>query len=120
MASVCRLLARLRRNDRGNVLAIVGAALVPLTIMIGSGIDLSRAYMAKAKLQNACDAGVLAGRRSVTSNGFDNAAKDVAEDYFDVNFANVADVSSTSFVPTTSDNGNTIVGTATTNLQMTN
>ena len=40
MASVCRLLARLRRNDRGNVLAIVGAALVPLTIMIGSGIDL--------------------------------------------------------------------------------
>ena len=25
MVSVCRLLARLRRNDRGNVLAIVGA-----------------------------------------------------------------------------------------------
>ena len=63
MAFLCRLLARLLHDHKGNVLAIVGAGLVPLTIMIGSGVDLSRAYMAKSKMQSACDAASLAARR---------------------------------------------------------
>ena len=37
--------------------------LVPLAAMIGSGVDMSRAYMAKTRLQSACDAAALAGRR---------------------------------------------------------
>jgi len=49
-------LSRLARDSRGNTLAIVGAALIPLTAMIGSGVDMSRAYMAKTRLQSACDA----------------------------------------------------------------
>ena len=49
-------LTRLRRDIRGNTLAIVGAALVPICAMIGSGVDMSRAYMAKTRLQSACDA----------------------------------------------------------------
>ena len=56
-------LTRLARDSRGNTLAIVGAALVPLAAMIGSGVDMSRAYMAKTRLQSACDAAALAGRR---------------------------------------------------------
>src|SRR6476659_8968425 len=56
-------LGRLARDARGNTLAIIGAALVPLAGMIGSGVDMSRAYMAKTRLQSACDAGELAGRR---------------------------------------------------------
>ena len=47
------------RDARGNTLAIVGAALVPLAGMIGSGVDMSRAYMAKTRLQSACDAAAL-------------------------------------------------------------
>ena len=48
-------LSRLVRDSRGNTLAIVGAALIPLTAMIGSGVDMSRAYMAKTRLQMACE-----------------------------------------------------------------
>ena len=59
-------LTRLARDVRGNTLAIVGAALVPLAGMIGSGVDMSRAYMAKTRLQSACDAAALAGRRVMT------------------------------------------------------
>ncbi|HCS17481.1 MAG TPA: hypothetical protein DIW45_06590, partial [Erythrobacter sp.] len=86
MASVCRLLARLRRNDRGNVLAIVGAALVPLTIMIGSGIDLSRAYMAKAKMQSACDAASLAARRVMKDDQLTEAVRATGLEFFFFNY----------------------------------
>ena len=55
--------ARLVRDQKGNTLAMVGAALVPLAAMIGSGVDMSRAYMAKHRLQAACDAAALAGRQ---------------------------------------------------------
>ncbi len=57
-------LARLARDVRGNTLAIVGAALVPLSAMIGSGVDMSRAYMAKTRLQSACDAAAPNQRQS--------------------------------------------------------
>ncbi|MAH16075.1 MAG: pilus assembly protein TadG, partial [Sphingomonadaceae bacterium] len=86
MASVCRLLARLRRNERGNVLAIVGAALVPLTIMIGSGIDLSRAYMAKAKMQSACDAASLAARRVMKDDQLTEAVRATGLEFFFFNY----------------------------------
>ena len=64
-------LSRLARDSRGNALAIVGAALVPLTAMIGSGVDMSRAYMAKTRLQTACDAAALAGRRVMQNDTLD-------------------------------------------------
>jgi len=111
--------ARFWKSEEGNVLPIMAVATLVLAALIGGGVDLSRAYMTQNRLQNACDAAVLAGRRSVTTNGLDTAAKKVAGEYFNVNFANVGDVSSTSFVPSTPDNGNTIVGTASTDLKMT-
>ncbi|MEC8771766.1 MAG: pilus assembly protein TadG-related protein, partial [Pseudomonadota bacterium] len=83
---MCRLLARLRRNERGNVLAIVGAALVPLTIMIGSGIDLSRAYMAKAKMQSACDAASLAARRVMKDDQLTEAVRATGLEFFFFNY----------------------------------
>src|SRR6187401_1244624 len=52
-------MARLARDTSGNTLAIVGAALVPLAGMIGSGVDMSCAYMAKTRLQSACDSAAL-------------------------------------------------------------
>ena len=47
-----RTLRNLLTDTKGNTLAIFAAALVPLVAMIGSGLDLSFAYMARAKLQN--------------------------------------------------------------------
>ena len=75
------LLFRLVRDTRGNALAIFAAALVPLIAMIGSGLDLGIRYMAEAKLQNACDAGVLAGRQAMQGNDWNKAAKDEAKKF---------------------------------------
>ena len=49
---------RLAADRRGNTLAIAAAALLPMMALIGGGVDVSRAYMAKTQLQSACDAGV--------------------------------------------------------------
>ena len=87
MALLCRLLAQLSRDTRGNVLPIVGAALVPLTIMIGSGVDLSRAYMAKSKMQSACDAASLAARRVKKDDALSSEVEATGKDFFGFNFA---------------------------------
>jgi len=79
-------LTRLRRDSRGNTLAIAGAALVPITGMIGSGLDMSRAYMAQAKLQNACDAAALAARREMSGTSFDSDVSAEGQRFFDFNF----------------------------------
>ncbi len=80
------ILTRLARDARGNTLAIVGAALIPLTAMIGSGIDMSRAYMAKTRLQSACDAAALAGRRVMTDDEVDDNVRGTANQFLNFNF----------------------------------
>jgi len=80
------ILTRLARDARGNTLAIVGAALIPLTAMIGSGIDMSRAYMAKTRLQSACDAAALAGRRVMRDDQVDDTVRDTAIQFLNFNF----------------------------------
>lgn len=62
-------LSRLRTSQAGNTLAIVAAALLPLAAMVGSGLDISRGYLAQVRLQQACDAGVLAGRKLMGTAG---------------------------------------------------
>jgi Flp pilus assembly protein TadG len=79
-------LAKLARDSRGNTLAIVGAALVPLAAMIGSGVDMSRAYMAKTRLQTACDAAALAGRRVMQNDQLTSAVTTEATRFFNYNF----------------------------------
>ena len=79
-------LGRLARDARGNTLAIVGAALVPLAGMIGSGVDMSRAYMAKTRLQSACDAGALAGRRIMQNDTLDTTVTNEVIRFFNFNF----------------------------------
>jgi Flp pilus assembly protein TadG len=79
-------LVRLARDVRGNTLAIVGAALVPLAGMIGSGVDMSRAYMAKTRLQSACDAAALAGRRVMTNDTLNATVTNEAVRFFNFNF----------------------------------
>ncbi|HUD90802.1 TadE/TadG family type IV pilus assembly protein [Sphingobium sp.] len=62
-------LSRLLRNQAGNTIAIVAAALIPLAGMVGGAVDISRGYLAQVRLQQACDAGVLAGRKVMGSSG---------------------------------------------------
>jgi len=80
------LFGRLVKDQRGNTLAIVGAAMVPLAGMIGSGLDMSRAYMAKNRLQSACDAAALAGRRVMTNDTLNATVTNEATRFFNFNF----------------------------------
>jgi Flp pilus assembly protein TadG len=80
------LLSRLRRDTKGNTLALCAAAIIPLTAIIGSALDLSVAYMARSRLQNACDAGVLAGRQYMQGTSFDQSVRAEADKFFDFNF----------------------------------
>jgi len=79
-------MGRLARDTRGNVIAIVGASILPMLALIGSGIDVSRAYMAQARLQLACDAASLAGRRAMSNGVVDTAVTDEATKFFNFNF----------------------------------
>ena len=51
---------RLRRDQRGNVLIMVGFAIVPLTFAAGMGVDYSCAMRLQTKLNAAADAAALA------------------------------------------------------------
>ena len=79
---------RLARDERGNVLPLFAAGIFPLIALVGGAMDISIAYMARSKLQKACDAGVLAGRQSMTGTQFGDSEKGQAKKFFDFNFPN--------------------------------
>lgn len=82
-------MASLSRDVRGNTIAIVAAALIPLAGMVGGGIDISRLYITKTRLQHACDAGALAGRKAMGGGIWSQssyAPRATAEKFFDANF----------------------------------
>ncbi len=83
-------LTRLRRDVRGNTLAIAAAAFVPLIGIVGGAVDMSRIYIVKTRLQHACDAGALAGRKAMGSSQWSQssyAARTAAQKFFDANIA---------------------------------
>ena len=82
------LLRRFRRDVSGNALAIMAAAVLPMTAAVGGAIDISRNYMAKSRLQQACDAGVLAGRKTQGGKTWGSDAEREADNYFAVNYPN--------------------------------
>jgi Flp pilus assembly protein TadG len=95
------LMGRLRRDVAGNTLAIAAAAMIPLIAMVGSAVDMSRAYLIKTRLQQACDAGALAARKSITGNALTQPAKDRGAEFFNINLRTGAyGVKAVSFVLT--------------------
>jgi Flp pilus assembly protein TadG len=84
-------LRRLARDTAGNTLAMIAAGLLPLLAMVGGGIDMGRSYLAQTRLQQACDAGVLAARKKLGSQVVADGTvpSDIAtvgNQYFNVNF----------------------------------
>lgn len=103
----------------GSVLPIVAASILVIIGLIGGGFDASRMYKTHNALQAACDAGVLAGRRAVTTNGLDTNAQTQAETYFNANFnESVQGSHETVFDTSTTNNGNSVDGNASTRLPM--
>lgn len=53
------LLSRFRRDERGNIIAMFGLALLPMLGMVGAAVDYSHAAMVRSRLQSALDATAL-------------------------------------------------------------
>jgi Flp pilus assembly protein TadG len=83
-------LTRLTQDTYGSTLAIMAAAFVPLVGLIGGGVDISRMYLVKARLQQACDAGSLSGRKAMGGGGWTTDAQNRADELFTANFADGA------------------------------
>lgn len=113
-------LARLLASQTGNALALTAAGLFPMLGLIGGGIDMSRLYLVKARLQQACDAGALAGRKQMAGGAWSYnsyAARTVAENMFSANFENNAYGTNTLAKAFTESSGK-VTGTASINVPM--
>ena len=53
-------------DQKGGILILVAALMIPLVIAVGVAVDASRGYMLKARLGDAVDAAGLAATMSVT------------------------------------------------------
>lgn len=114
-------LGRLARDTRANTIAIVAAAMIPLCGMIGGGFDLSRMYIVKTRLQHACDAGALAGRKSMGGGTWAQSSylpRQMAERFFEANIRNDAYGSNT-ITKSFSESAGKVTGTASAVLPMT-
>lgn len=76
----------LLRDTTANTIVIAAAAMLPLMAMVGGSVDAGRYYMAASRLQAACDAGVLAARRAMTTDAFTASHQNIARNFFDHNF----------------------------------
>lgn len=116
-----RFLKRLHQDTRANVLVMTAAMMMPLVTFGGCAIDSARLYFVKARLQQACDAGVLAGRRFMASSGttLDQAAATQANAFFANNFrAGWFGTSNIGFTPSKTSDGQ-VAGTAQATVPMT-
>ncbi len=111
----------LRRDVRGNTLAIMAAMLFPLAGLVGGGIDVARMYITKTRLQHACDAGALAGRKAMGGGTWaqnNNTPNTSAEQFFDANYKQ-GSYGSSNRVRTFTENAGKVTGNASVKLPMT-
>jgi Flp pilus assembly protein TadG len=116
-----RFLTRLARQQAGNVLITWAIAIIPLIGIIGSGVDVGRGYLAKAQLQNACDAAALAGRRAMSSGSVDATVRSEATKLFNFNFpqGSYGTAAFTPAVTSAADSAQTVVVTASSTINTT-
>ena len=82
-----RFLSRLRHDQRGTVLIIMGFALIPLTLAVGFGIDYARATRLRTQLNAAADAAALAAVAPTMILQSDTAAFAAATNMFNAQAA---------------------------------
>ena len=114
-------LTRLLHDRRANTLVLMAIALVPISAMAGSAVDMARLYVVKSRLQQACDAGVLAGRKFMAPTGtvLDPTATAQAKAFFANNLeAGWFDTGKATFVPTRTTDSQ-VAGTAEVKVPMT-
>lgn len=82
-ATVPALIGRAAKDKRGNVLMIMGFALIPITMAAGMTVDYTRAARLKTKLDAAADAAVLSAVAQAATGANDKAVCERAAALFD-------------------------------------
>lgn len=114
-------LCSLRSNVAGNVLVMAAAAVVPTIGLIGAGVDVSRMYLTRTRLQGACDAATLMGRKVMATGKWDannNAALAAANQAFTANFNDGA-YGTSNLTKSFSESASVVSGTARVDVPMT-
>lgn len=118
---VSGVMSRLLKNEEGNIIALLAATVIPVVGLVGGGVDMSRIYLTQSRLQGACDAGTLIGRKTMglgTWAANNNAAKTQAEKLFDQNFPSGV-YGTTGLVRSFSEANGNVTGTASVSIPMT-
>jgi Flp pilus assembly protein TadG len=110
-------LRRIAGDRRGNTFVIITAAVIPMLALVGGGIDMGRGYLVKTRLQEACDAGVLATRKRVGSTVITDGvipadASAAGNRFFNLNFRDGAYGTTNRTFGMTISSNYTILGTA--------
>jgi Flp pilus assembly protein TadG len=105
--AVQKAIARFGRERNGNVAILFALSLVPITFLVGMGLDFSSAIQKKARLDAAADAAVLAAVTPAMLNQSVSVATTAAQNIFN---AEASTISGLSYSPptitvTTSPNG---------------
>jgi Flp pilus assembly protein TadG len=114
-------MSRLLKNEEGNIIALFAAAVIPVVGLVGGGFDMSRIYLTQTRLQGACDAGALIGRKTMglgTWTANNNAANTQAERLFDQNFPDGA-YGTTGLTRSFAESNGNVTGTASVTIPMT-
>lgn len=114
-------LARLLHSTSANVLPLTAALLIPLLGLVGGGVDMSRLYLVKTRMQQACDAGALAGRKAMGNGNWTTSGSTStngrATAIFDGNFKQ-GDYGSGTLTKSYSESGGVVTGTASADVPM--
>ena len=112
------ILARLARDVRAAALAWMCIAVIPFCGMVGGGVDIARMYITKTRLQHACDAGALAGRKQMGSGTWNTDDLTAANRFFDANYRTGA-YGTNSLTRSFRENAGKVTGTASATVPMT-
>ncbi len=114
-------LSRLLRDEAGNTIAILAAAVIPVIGLAGGAVDMSRVYLVRTNLQAACDAGSLMGRKVMGAGQWsddNHNARTQAERMFDLNFK-PGSYGSENMTKSFTETGGAVDGTASADIPMT-
>lgn len=115
------VMSRLLKNEEGNIIALLAAAVIPVVGLVGGGFDMSRIYLTQTRLQGACDAGALIGRKTMglgTWAADNNAARTQAEKLFGQNFPS-GSYGTTGLARSFAESNGNVTGTASVTVPMT-
>jgi Flp pilus assembly protein TadG len=87
-----KTLRQLFRDRRGNVAVIFGLAVVPMTFLVGMGIDYGQAAMRNDQLSSAADAAVLAAVTTAMMASNDAASIKAATNTFNAQASTISGV----------------------------